>query len=117
MANRAVLACVEECCRKVMGNQMLFGGKVVVLLGDFRQTCPVVPRGTKVDILNASISRCQFWPQFHIVRLITPIRNAEDPALASFVESPFSYFFSMTHGHATVTNSHDPWAMQRCTTL
>ena len=79
-------ACVEECCRKVMGNQTLFSGKVVVLLGDFRQTCPVVPRGTKADILNASISRCQFWPQFHIARLITPIRNAEDPALASFVD-------------------------------
>lgn len=86
MANRAVLACVEECCRKVMGNQTLFGGKVIVLLGDFRQTCPVIPRGTKADILNACISRCQFWPQFHIARLITPIRNGEDPALASFVD-------------------------------
>ena len=86
MANCAVLACVEECCRKVMGNQTPFGGKVVVLLGDFRQTCPVIPRGTKADILNACISRCQFWPQFHILRLITPIRNAEDPVLASFVD-------------------------------
>ena len=86
MANRAVLACVEECCRKVMGNQSLFGGKFVILLGDFRQTCPVIPRGTKMDILNACISRCHFWPQFHIAQLITPIRNAEDPALASFVD-------------------------------
>lgn len=86
MANRAVLACVEECCRKVMNNQTLFGGKAVVLLGDFRQTCPVIPRGTKADVLNACISRCPFWPQFHIARLITPIRNAEDPALASFVD-------------------------------
>ena len=86
MANRAVLACVEECCRRVMGNQITFGGKVVILLGDFRQTCPVVPRGTKTDILNASITRCHFWPQFQIARLITPIRNAEDPALASFVD-------------------------------
>lgn len=86
MANRAVLACVEECCRKVMRNQIIFGGKVVILLGDFRQTCPVIPHGTKADILNASISRCHFWPQFHIARLITPIRNAEDPTLASFVD-------------------------------
>ena len=86
MANRAVLACVEECCRKVMGNQTLFGGKVVILLGDFRQTCPVVPHGTKADVLNACISRCHFWSRFHIARLITPIRNAEDPALASFVD-------------------------------
>jgi len=87
MANRAVLACVEECCRKIMGNQTPFGGKVVILLGDFRQTCPVIPRGTKGDVLNACISRCHFWPQFHIARLIAPIRNAEDPALASFVDA------------------------------
>ena len=86
MANRAVLACVEECCRRVMNNQVLFGGKVVLLLGDFRQTCPVVPRGTKADVLNASISRCPFWPEFQIARLIAPIRNAEDPTLASFVD-------------------------------
>ena len=86
MANRAVLACVEECCRKVMGSETLFGGKVVVLLGDFRQTCPVVPHGTKADILNACISQCPFWPQSHVARLLTPVRNAEDPVLASFVD-------------------------------
>jgi len=87
MANRAVLACVEECCRKVMGNRIPFGGKVVILLGDFRQTCPVIPRGRKADILNACISRCQLWAQFQVARLITPIRNAKDPALASFVDA------------------------------
>lgn len=87
MANQAVLACVEECCRKIMGNCAPFGGKVVILLGDFRQTCPVIPRGTKADILNACISQCRLWPQFEVARLITPIRNAEDPALASFVDA------------------------------
>jgi hypothetical protein len=70
-----------------MGSQTPFGGKVVILLGDFRQTCPVIPRGTKADILNACISRCHLWVQFQIARLIAPIRNAEDPALASFVDA------------------------------
>lgn len=87
MANRAVLACVEECCRNIVGNHRLFGGKVAILLGDFRQTCPVIPHGTKTDVVNACISRCPFWPQFQIARLITPIRNAKDPALASFVDA------------------------------
>jgi len=87
MANRAVLACVEECCRRIMNNNAPFGGKVIILLGDFRQTCPVIPRGTKTDILNACITQCDFWPQFQINRLIRPIRNAEDPALASFVDT------------------------------
>lgn len=70
-----------------MKNKKPFGGKVVILLGDFRQTCPVVPRGTKADVLNACISRCHFWSLFSISRLITPIRNAEDPEFASFVDN------------------------------
>ncbi|KAF7344341.1 ATP-dependent DNA helicase [Mycena sanguinolenta] len=32
MANRAVLACVEETCRRIMGNDLPFGGKIIVLL-------------------------------------------------------------------------------------
>ena len=69
-----------------MGNQIPFGGKVVILLGDFRQTCPVVRRGTKMDVLNASITRCNIWPLFQIAQLITPIRNATDPHFASYVD-------------------------------
>ena len=86
MANRAVLVCMEECCQRVMNNQVLFGGKVVLRLGDFCQTCPVVPRGTKADVLNASISQCPFWSEFQIARLIMPMQNTEDPTLASFVD-------------------------------
>lgn len=70
-----------------MGNQLPFGGKVVILLGDFCQTCPVIPRGTKADVLNACISRCHLWVLFHIARLLTPIRNADDPDFASFVDA------------------------------
>ena len=69
-----------------MNNQTPFGGKVVILLGDFRQTCPVVRRGTKADVLNASISRCGIWPSFQITRLTTPIRNTADPDFASYVD-------------------------------
>src|SRR6267378_1667869 len=31
--------------------------------------------------------------------------------------SPFSNFFSMTHGPYKLTRSHDPWAIQCCTTV
>jgi hypothetical protein len=36
---------------------MLFGGKVVVMGGDFRQILHVVPRGTKGQIVDASLNR------------------------------------------------------------
>jgi ATP-dependent DNA helicase PIF1 len=34
---------------------MLFGGKVVVMGGDFRQILHVVPRGTKGQIVDANL--------------------------------------------------------------
>ena len=87
MANRAVLACVDETCRRIMQSPLPFGGKVVVLLGDFRQTCPVIRKGTKAEVVNASISHSAIWPDFAIHRLITPIRNAKDPAFSAFVDA------------------------------
>lgn len=70
-----------------MGNNLPFGGKVVVLLGDFRQTCPVIRKGIRTQIVNASIRSSDIWPLFDIVRLITPIQNAEDPEFAAIVDA------------------------------
>lgn len=87
MANRSVLACVDETCRQIMRSALPFGGKVVVLLGDFRQTCPVIRRGMKMDIINASISQSTIWSVFDIYRLTIPIRNAEDGDFAKFIDA------------------------------
>ena len=38
-----------------------FGGKVVIFSGDFRQTLPVVPKGSRSAIVASSLSRCSFW--------------------------------------------------------
>jgi len=38
-----------------------FGGKIVVLGGDFRQILHVVPKGTKQDVVHASINSSRLW--------------------------------------------------------
>jgi ATP-dependent DNA helicase PIF1 len=88
MANSAVLSCVDDILRRCMGTPDLpFGGKVVILLGDFRQTSPVIPNGSRQDIINASIRTSPLWPSFTVYRLTQPIRNASDPAFSAFVEA------------------------------
>ena len=87
MVNRAVLACIEEVCRTVMENDHPFGGKIVVVLGDFRQTCPVIRGGTRTQVIDASIKSSPLWELFTIYRLTIPIRNAEDPDFADFVDA------------------------------
>jgi hypothetical protein len=38
-----------------------FGGKTVIFSGDFRQTLPVIPKGSRADVVSSSLSRCSFW--------------------------------------------------------
>nr|XP_015637912.1 uncharacterized protein LOC107280855 [Oryza sativa Japonica Group] len=38
-----------------------FGGKPVVLGGDFRQILPVVPKGSRLAVINASITNLDLW--------------------------------------------------------
>ena len=86
MANKAVLACVDVTLRKVTNCNEPFGGKVILLLGDFCQMCPVIPGGSKTDVLDASIRSSPLWDIFHIWKLTTPVRNAEDPCYQRFVD-------------------------------
>jgi len=88
MANRAVLGCVDDVCRRVMRKpDVPFGGKVIVLLGDFRQTCPVIQHGTRAQIVSASIRSSPLWTYFNIRQLTVPIRNAEDIPYANMVDA------------------------------
>ena len=86
MTKNSVLHCVDEVCRRVMRNNLPFGGKVVILLGDFRQTCPVVRNGTRQDIVEASIRSSPLWPRIATFRLHQPVRGAEDLPYAAFVD-------------------------------
>ncbi|KAI6146721.1 DNA helicase Pif1 like protein, partial [Pisolithus tinctorius] len=51
MANKAVLSCVDNICRQIMGCDSPFRGKAIILLGDFCQTCPVIPGGSHVQVV------------------------------------------------------------------
>ncbi|KAL6584543.1 hypothetical protein OROMI_003832 [Orobanche minor] len=52
----------------------LFGGLVVVLGGDFRQILPVVPKGSRHNIVHASISSSQLWDSCEVLKLTKNMR-------------------------------------------
>ncbi len=68
-------------------NDLPFGDKIFILLGDFRQTCPVIRGGTKNQVIDASIKSSPLWKLFQIRCLLQPFRNAEDPLFAQFVDA------------------------------
>ena len=50
--DRYNLECVERSIRDLMNSKELFGGKVILLGGDPRQTLPVVKRGSRAQIVK-----------------------------------------------------------------
>ncbi|XP_019168340.1 PREDICTED: uncharacterized protein LOC109164044 [Ipomoea nil] len=53
---------------------MTFGGKTVVLGGDFKQILPVIPKGTRQDIVRANISSSYLWKSYKVLRLTKNLR-------------------------------------------
>ena len=51
-----------------------FGGKVVVLGGDFRQILLIVRKGSRYDIVNSSINYSYLWQYCTILRLSQNMR-------------------------------------------
>jgi len=49
--------------------EKIFGGKIVVLGGDFRQILPVVPKGGREDIVSASLPQSHLWQHVTIFHL------------------------------------------------
>tara|TARA_B110001452_G_scaffold118768_1_gene98544 strand:+ start:1079 stop:4696 length:3618 start_codon:yes stop_codon:yes gene_type:complete len=84
MGNRYHLEALDRTLRDLM--KMIdprleyepFGGKVIVVAGDFRQTLPVVPRASKPQILQVTLNASLLWRDFHTFRLTENmrIRNA-----------------------------------------
>ncbi|XP_022003818.1 ATP-dependent DNA helicase RRM3-like [Helianthus annuus] len=59
-----------------MGHQseLPFGGKVIVFGGDFRQILPVIPNGTRQQIVNASLSSSYIWSECKVLKLTKNMR-------------------------------------------
>ncbi|GJU51538.1 ATP-dependent DNA helicase PIF1-like protein [Tanacetum coccineum] len=51
-----------------------FGGKTIVFGGDFRQILPVIVKGTREEIVNASINHSYIWDDCTILKLTTNMR-------------------------------------------
>ncbi|XP_062217838.1 uncharacterized protein LOC133918105 [Phragmites australis] len=51
-----------------------FGGKLIVLGGDFRQVLPVITGGTKSDIVSASLVMSPIWQHVMVLKLCTNMR-------------------------------------------
>ena len=61
MAHRNVLECIDRTLRDLLHQDTPFGGKTIVLSGDFRQVLPVVRRAGRAQIVQSCINRSHLW--------------------------------------------------------
>lgn len=77
IAPSVALNAINRLLQDIMGNKKPFGGKVILLGGDFRQTLPVVPHGSESAIVEASIKFSEHWHLFKILTLKNNVRSVD----------------------------------------
>ncbi|XP_031121074.1 ATP-dependent DNA helicase PIF1-like [Ipomoea triloba] len=77
-----------------------FGGKTVVLGGDFRQILPVVPKGSRQDIVSAAINSSYLWDSCKVLRLTKNLRltTLDDSASKEHIEQFASWLADIGNG-------------------
>ncbi|KAF5187279.1 Atp-dependent dna helicase pif1 [Thalictrum thalictroides] len=78
MAHRYTIEALDKTLRDLFHNDQPFGGKIVVLGGDFRQVLPVVPRGTRSQAIDACITYSSLWDHVKLFHLTQNMRARTD---------------------------------------
>ena len=95
MQHRYAAEAVDRTCRDILGKpNRAFGGITVVFGGDFQQILPVVPKGTREDIVSASLLRSVLWTDVKVLKLTRNMRVANDPNAQAFS----SWLLDIGHG-------------------
>ncbi|XP_058749840.1 uncharacterized protein LOC131622824 [Vicia villosa] len=79
MATKFCFESLDKSLKDIMSgmphaSHKIFGGKVVVFGGDFRQIIPIIPRGTRSDIIHATINSSYIWDHCKVLKLTKNMR-------------------------------------------
>jgi ATP-dependent DNA helicase PIF1 len=61
MSHKRALEAINISLQDIKGNNKIMGGIITVLSGDFRQTLPIIRKGTYVDELKACLKKSNIW--------------------------------------------------------
>ncbi|GAA0167263.1 hypothetical protein LIER_22235 [Lithospermum erythrorhizon] len=85
MADKSIIQALDYLLQELCENKLIFGGKLIVFGGDFRQVLPVVPRGSRREQLEASIVSSTLWKIFIKLKLTNNMREKDDPGFINFL--------------------------------
>ncbi|XP_062232801.1 ATP-dependent DNA helicase PIF1-like [Phragmites australis] len=86
MTKRQAIEALDKSLRDIMEKPDLpFGGKTIVFGGNFTQVLPVVRKGTRAQIINATLRRSHLWENMQKLRLIRNMRAQSDPWFSNYL--------------------------------
>lgn len=86
MAHKYLIHMLDRSLRDLMDSEEIFGGKLVIFAGDFRQIPPVVTNArTDSDVINCSVKSSPLWDKLKTFCLTTSQRQTGDPEFAQFL--------------------------------
>ena len=62
--HRHIMEALDRSLRDLTGISAPFGGKILLLGGDFRQILPVIRHASRVQIVDASLKKSPLWKEF-----------------------------------------------------
>jgi PIF1-like helicase/Helicase len=84
MQHRYVIECVDRSLRDLFDTDIDFGKITILFGGDFRQTLPVIPHGSREQIVGATFCRSHLWQRVQIFHLRTNMRLGRDAVSDEF---------------------------------
>ncbi len=117
MQHKHTFEAVDRTFQDLTGLDRPFGGVVVVMGGDFRQVLPVIPKGSRAQIVQASLNRSILWNDIQLMRLHQNMRvqtmlNTGDVANATQQEEFSDWLKRIGEGTERIYQEHgeNPYA-------
>ncbi len=71
MSHKYIMNAIDRTFRDITKVDKPFGGKIFLLCGDFRQILPVIPRGSRAEIVQSCICKSYLWEYVQQYKLVT----------------------------------------------
>jgi len=84
-----------------------FGGKVVVFGGDFRQILPVIPKGTREDVVHSTINSSPLWDFCEVLTLTKNMRLLHGASEQDILERKLFSDWVLGIGDGTIGESNE----------
>lgn len=95
---------MDRTLRDIRGDDRPFGGITVVFGGDYQQTLPIIPQGSREDIINAILQNTLLWERIEVLCLNQNMRVRQNSDAEEFSR----WLLDIGHGRAAKPENCPP---------